>query len=358
MAFALPCPAATLFGLVDTGEIFSSSDDGVTWTVLATLSVSDAVSISAAETNNELFMATASGTVYRSTDAGVNWTAVGAVSASDVSDMLIRPSGDILVVTKTGIVWRSQDDGTTFTSMGTLTASNHASLTDDGFGYVYALTSTGEVSRSMDDGATWNVVGIGPAPDAVEIRSQGPGLYILTETGIIGKSLDQGTTWTNISTISQVHMTALTMNGIDLVAASTEGLIASSAGGSAWSWQGSINQLTVVGLGNDTPIVTGAGPTNPPSFTALRLNSVWPNPARGNGGPTALSFTLPEGDRVTVEVYDVSGRLVARRPNEVFPAAGDYTVQWDMGRLMSGLYFLRMSTGAGLHAHAKLAVVR
>jgi hypothetical protein len=41
----------------------------------------------------------------------------------------------------------------------------------------------------------------------------------------------------------------------------------------------------------------------------------------------------------------VAGRLVENLVNEV-KSAGEYVVEWDAGRLPSGVYFYRMQTGS------------
>ena len=56
-----PTTAATLLGLVNTGELYSSVDNGVTWGVISTLPVSDAIGIAAASSSSELFLATEDG---------------------------------------------------------------------------------------------------------------------------------------------------------------------------------------------------------------------------------------------------------------------------------------------------------
>ena len=76
--------ATTLFGLLDTGELYSSTNGGATWTPKAALPVNDAVGLYASSSTLKLFLATRSGTIYRSLDGGTTWSAVGAVAASDV----------------------------------------------------------------------------------------------------------------------------------------------------------------------------------------------------------------------------------------------------------------------------------
>src|SRR5262245_32112742 len=88
---ARPAPAATLFGLIDTGELFSSVDNGITWSPLSALPVRDAVALAARLSSSDLFLVSRSGSVYRSQDAGANWAAVGAIAAGDLEDLSIRP---------------------------------------------------------------------------------------------------------------------------------------------------------------------------------------------------------------------------------------------------------------------------
>jgi hypothetical protein len=59
---------------------------------------------------------------------------------------------------------------------------------------------------------------------------------------------------------------------------------------------------------------------------------------------------------VTVELFDVGGRLVGFRPPESFPASAAITVQWNAGNLPSGFYFLRLS-GRSLGSSSRKLVV-
>ena len=182
-------------------------------------------------------------------------------------------------------------------------------------------------------------------------------MYVLTGAGDVAKSTDQGATWIMVGTISQVHMAGLTTNGTDLVAATEEGLVATSSDATSWSFAGSINQLTVVAIGNDTPTSTGIGDQVPP-FSAIRVRAMWPNPAGDGGGLVSVRFELAASDRVGLKVYDVAGRVVGSSALQAYPAGGEYTLQWNAGSLASGVYFVKLVTEAGLTAQTKLAVIR
>ena len=62
--------ATTFFGLINTGELYSSPDQGLTWAIRSSLPVRDAVALSAGASTSQLYLASARGVVYRSPDAG------------------------------------------------------------------------------------------------------------------------------------------------------------------------------------------------------------------------------------------------------------------------------------------------
>jgi hypothetical protein len=72
------------------------------------------------------------------------------------------------------------------------------------------------------------------------------------------------------------------------------------------------------------------------------------NPFPANG---PLSFTLPRTSRVSLKIYDISGRLVST-VYEGSAEAGEHSLSWDRrsdsGRtLSSGIYFMQLSTAEG-----------
>jgi len=71
------------------------------------------------------------------------------------------------------------------------------------------------------------------------------------------------------------------------------------------------------------------------------LNQNFPNPFNPS---TVISYQLPVTSNVTLKVYDILGREVAKLVNEEKPA-GTYEVQFNASGLTSGIYFYQLSTG-------------
>ncbi len=337
--------AARLFGLVDTGELYVSDDQGVNWAALSTLPVRDAVALAAGVSTSRLFLAGRSGVVYRSIDGGTSWTAVGAVAASDVVDLVIRPDLSLLLLTESGSVYRSVDEGVSFTGLAALTAPDFASLTQTLPNQkLYALSRTGGVYESLDGGPSWAAKGAFTAPDAVELRALGSTLYALTGTGDVYRSMDAATNWTPVGTLSQVGMTGMAHDGTTLLATTEAGEVATSSDGASWTWRGVINQLTVMALATDAPATTAVGPAGP---GRIALSPPWPNPGSGQ---VSVAFSLASPAPVTLRIYDIGGRLVRTLVDGVQPS-GPSTVSWN-GRTdreaiaEPGLYFFELRGAA------------
>jgi len=78
--------------------------------------------------------------------------------------------------------------------------------------------------------------------------------------------------------------------------------------------------------------------------TRFELNQNYPNPFNPS---TVISYRIATQGPVTLKVYDVLGREVAELVNEV-KSAGNYRVNFDAGRLSSGVYFYSLRSGNDL----------
>lgn len=336
----LPATAATVFGMVSTGELFASANGGAAWTVRSTLPVPDAVAMMAGANSTQLYLASRGGTFYRSTDAGVSWSAIGVVAAPDVA-ALIPFTGRMLLVSRTGSVFASLDAGLTFSGVGAIPAPDVVSGAQLG-GFLFALTRSGEVFRSGDAGASWSAIGTLPVSNAVSIARFQNRLHVLTATGDLARSDDQGATWSFVSTLSQSGMTSLLAAAGELLASTGAGEVAASADGVSWTWRGSIDQVQVAALASDEPSPTAVGL---PEAPARALFAPRPNPARVQ---TTLTFDLEGPERITVRVLDASGREVARPVADQLLPAGRVSRTWTPNGLACGLYFMSARIGGRL----------
>jgi hypothetical protein len=83
------------------------------------------------------------------------------------------------------------------------------------------------------------------------------------------------------------------------------------------------------------------------------LHKPYPNPFNAT---TAISYQLPAASRVSLRVYDTSGRMVKELVNG-WREARAYTVTFDGSRLASGVYIVRLTT-VSQKACAKLVLIK
>jgi photosystem II stability/assembly factor-like uncharacterized protein len=349
-----PAVSATLFGLVDTGELFVSVDQGSSWAIRSELPVRDAVAIGAGGSSADLFLAVRSGALYRSSDAGLSWEIIGSIPASDVVDLKIRTDLSVWLLTRSGEVYRSTDHGVEFTLAASLPSSDCVSLartTSDQD--LLLMTRTGDVFASSSSGEDWMSRGAIPASNLVSLQALDDALYALAATGEIHRSVDGGASWTEIGTLSQLGASSLTRDGSSLLASLTTGEVAGSPDGIAWSWRGSMQQLAVAALGVDTPATSSI--VSPASGVApILLGSPQPNPARVDDGFT-VRLRLPTASEVDLRLHDVTGRLVSWKREHV--EGGDSTIHWSPRVPRSGLFLIRAQASGGLAGEAKILLM-
>ena len=74
---------------------------------------------------------------------------------------------------------------------------------------------------------------------------------------------------------------------------------------------------------------------------AFNLSNNYPNPFNPS---TTISYQLPKSEWVTIKIYDILGNEVRTLVNE-HKSPGSYTVNFDAGRLSSGVYIYRIVAG-------------
>jgi photosystem II stability/assembly factor-like uncharacterized protein len=142
--------AATSVGL------FTSSDQGKTWTGGPVLGKNDFISV---ESNGELIVAATHANVLYSTHNGATWQQAPLTSfITSIHGVTLTPEGEILVASREG-AFRSSDSGATWEHMvNGIPDKNISSITyDQGRKLLLATsTATGVVFESRDSGRSWH----------------------------------------------------------------------------------------------------------------------------------------------------------------------------------------------------------
>jgi hypothetical protein len=103
------------------------------------------------------------------------------------------------------------------------------------------------------------------------------------------------------------------------------------------------------------PQVLAVDPRSGPSLpTRFALGPATPNPSRGQA---RFHLALPKTARVTLSVYDVSGRQVGDEVSQQLDA-GEHELFWRAPRAQTGIYFMRLATDGLLMAKRTIVLVR
>lgn len=131
-------------------------------------------------------------------------------------------------------------------------------------------------------------------------------------------------------------------------APSTPGTVTLYATGVSGGFSGSWNHAPNVTIA--VASVSSVEETAPVSFS---LEQNFPNPFNP---VTTIAYSLPVSGHVTLDIYDLSGRIVAS-PVHALQSAGSYRVTFNADGLASGLYIARLREGSRT-AIRKLALVK
>ena len=236
---------------------------------------------------------------------GSRWTQMQGLPDSLVTCMLLDRAGKIWVGAASGVCRLDGDRWTTWKTGSDLGRGAVTSLAVD------------------KDNVIW--AGLRPERDAADNQTGG---------GIARFDGTTWRTWTDSEGLPSNTVTCITVDGANDVWAGMEG------GVSRFS-------------AKDTPV---SEETAKPS--ALRISSIQPNPFNSS---TVIRFELPEAGRVSLSIYDITGRKV-RELISGYQPAGVHAVAWDgcdnAGRAASsGVYLSRVSMGRSV-AMGRMALLK
>lgn len=308
--------------------LFSSTDNGITWTNILYEEVNSIVTVD----NNDLYVATRSngimkstdtgnnwetinnglnstyinclcthlentifaGTygIYKSTDAGANWTpSYQGINAASVSDMITTPDGSIFAISDE--IYRSDDYGQTWINVSAIIPEvNFTAIKTDHAGNIYVTAHDsywGRLYKSTDYGTSWQellneTTFYTPNDFAMDANSN---LYIVTQGDGVLFSSDQGLSWenrTNSIDCFELENIAIDSSGIIIVAAScyNKKLFRSIDSGTSWE------EVNLSQAGNATALKSNV---DGHFFSGNGFNNVYKST---DGGISWNDISLPE----------------------------------------------------------------
>ncbi len=351
--------ANILYTSIDPIGIFMSTNNGLTWIEKNNGFPNKPYCFAIASIGTNLFTSIFNEGVYKSTNGGSNWTASG-ISSSTVGSFAVMGT-DIYAVT--AVVYKSTNNGETWSlnytgGTGTMEII-HAAGTN-----LYIGTRTTGVHISTNNGANWAQATSGiTSPNIKAFISIGNTVFAGTDTAGVFRTTNNGTNWVSVNNgLPNKIINALEKTGNTVIAATKSGVYYSTNFGESWVNfnHGISSAMEVVSLYNFNNTTLYAG-TNGQSLikrpisdlTGVKeitgsvvdkfvLSQNYPNPFNPS---TQINFSIPKQANVTLKVFDVSGKEVARLINGELKNAGHYSAQFSKTELSSGIYFYVLKAG-------------
>lgn len=375
-------------------ELWSSSNFGLSAALVRDIACDGSI----------IYAGLVGGGVWTSSDQGDNW-----IPASDgpgeINVHELAYDGTAVYAGTWNGVWKSIDQGQTWTASG-MAGNGIFALTAEP-AIIYAGTFWGEVWYSSDGGASWDPVGSGlPASIVHDIAVSGTTLYATTIDQGVWRLEDGESTWVAINTdLPELTTWSLGLHEGELfVGHHNSGVSRWNEGSQSWDSTGlttgtafrlaSVEGWLMAGtwgilyatedLGG-TWIDAGSGlrpwlgiqaiaPCGDRIYLGMDGGGVWrsipptavdepeevdlfgtgsdrlrilPNPFIDGA---RIVFQLSKPERVTLSVYDVSGRMVARLAEGSLDA-GEHERAWDGtmadgSKAAAGMYLVRLQAGA------------
>ena len=324
-----------LAAVSDTGDIYTSSDSGLTWDISMSSSTINWYSITSSADGTKLAAAAYGDHIYLSSNSGLTWR-VSTSSPIEFWHSVTSSADGIKLAGSTwhGQIYTSTDSGLTWNISGISPPENmYSNLSSpivssaDG-SKIFTAPWNGQIYTSRDFGVTWNVStsSIQAFWASISASVDGKKLAAVVNGGQIYTSKDYGVTW-NVSTTSPTELwTSITSSadGTKLVAVVNGGQIYTSndsgltwdAGTTPYGYWGSVTssangkKMVAIDYGGQIYAINTISSTTPhilsniinyPSNGLVTSSSTW-NPN--------INWDVNNTDEVVTCQYSYSGATI------------------------------------------------
>ncbi|HTY36145.1 MAG TPA: YCF48-related protein, partial [Bacteroidota bacterium] len=183
-----------------------------------------------------------------------------------------------------------------------------------------AVGDGGLILRTSDGGSVWLIEQSGTKNKLYGVRFMGPKLgLVVGDAGTLLRTTNGGVTWDpqSMGTLNALFAAYFTDAQRGTIVGDYGTILRTSSG--------------------DVTVVRGTGSGSRPQQFALAQN--YPNPFNPT---TTIDFQIPTTSNVSLTIYDLLGREIARLVDDV-RQPGFYTVRWNASAISGGVYFYRMA---------------
>ena len=221
-----------LIASVLNGNLYTSTDSGVTWSQRATVrswrgvaSSADGAKLVASVVNGFLYTSADSGVTWTARDASRNWQAVA--SSADGTKLVAGTYGGFLYTsTDSGVTWTARDAARNWRGVASSADGNKIVAFSEG-GFLYISADSGVTWTARDASRNW--VGVASSADGTKLAAAVNGGFLYTST-------DSGVTWTARDASRNWGGVASSADGTKLAAAVNGGFIYTSTdSGATWT---------------------------------------------------------------------------------------------------------------------------
>jgi photosystem II stability/assembly factor-like uncharacterized protein len=259
--------------------------------------------------------------IYKTTDGGQSW--IQLITYGRFKSIAIGPSGVFALQTSThgkpsSSLNLTTDGGTTWTEVASFSYPNTIQKVITKGNYIF-LGNTQGIYRSNDNGLNWIKTNNGISDSNITaLYVYNNKLIAGTQTGKVYSSANNGDTWLSLSS-------GLPSRVINCFASNKNYLFTGIDNNSIWRNESVDNLLISKNTDNE--------------LNKFTLSQNYPNPFNP---ATNIDFDLPFDSKVSIVLYDITGKEVKTLVNDA-RTAGYYTIQFNASDLSSGTYFYRIT---------------
>lgn len=360
--------------------ILSSSNGGTDWdTSRVNYSYSGTLYSISKVNNSTAWVGGYNGRTYYTTDAGASWTESTNNTTLTIYNVnfVDANTGWLFASGSTGGIEKTTDGGTTWvnqTATGVTSTIYGSSFIDANTGWLCG--NSGKVSKTTDGGTTWtaqtsNYTSTLRAVDMVNANTG----WLVGYSSTIRKTTNGGTNWDTLQVPFYPYSSYYAVDFVDqwngMVVGSYGQTLRTRDGGTTWIIEntGGNSQYGVKMTTTDSgwavssngyvfkyaELLNNGNTYTHEVPTKYTLSQNYPNPFNPT---TTIQFGLPRAGRVSLKIYDVSGRLVRTLVNNEGLNEGTFNYIFNGSDVASGVYFYSLIVNDDLVGTKKMVLVK